>query len=60
MSDQDHALFPVPEARKHSTRITAAQYEALYRQSIEEPEAFWRKQAERLNWIEPFTEISDV
>jgi acetyl-CoA synthetase len=60
MSAQDHALYPVPEARKHSTRVTAEQYTSMYQQSVDDPEAFWRQEAKRLDWMEPFSEISDV
>ena len=33
------------------------EYQRLYRQSIEEPEAFWRGQAERLTWFQPPPEV---
>jgi acetyl-CoA synthetase len=33
------------------TLTTAADYEALYRQSIENPDAFWGEQAKRLDWM---------
>jgi acetyl-CoA synthetase len=42
----------MPAAASEGTACTAAQYEAMYRRSIEEPDAFWREQAERLDWIE--------
>ncbi|GMM92194.1 acetate--CoA ligase [Qipengyuania sp. MTN3-11] len=32
------------------TRCTAEQYEEMYRRSVEEPDAFWREQAERIDW----------
>ena len=35
-------------------------YERLYRESIDDPEGFWRRQAERLDWIEPPTSIMRV
>jgi acetyl-CoA synthetase len=34
-------------------------YEALYRRSIEEPEAFWREQAAELHWFTPPERILD-
>ena len=36
------------------------EYEHMYRQSVEDPEGFWRKQAERLDWFEPFRTVKDV
>ncbi len=32
----------------------------MYRESVENNEAFWRKQAERLDWYEPFHTVKDV
>ena len=36
---------------KAATHCTAEQYEAMYRRSIEDGDAFWLEQAERLDWI---------
>ena len=35
-------------------------YEAMYRRSVDDNEAFWREQAERIDWIEPFETVKDV
>jgi propionyl-CoA synthetase len=34
-------------------------YEAFYQQSIDEPEAFWAEQAQRIHWETPPTQILD-
>ncbi|NBD20474.1 propionate--CoA ligase [Aquabacterium fontiphilum] len=34
-------------------------YDALYRRSIDEPEAFWREQAARIDWHQPFEQVCD-
>ena len=61
MSHHDpNEIFPVPEGRAETAHIDAARYEAMYRQSVENPDAFWREEARRIDWITPFTEISDV
>ncbi len=36
-----------------------ARYLQLYQRSIAQPEAFWAEQAQRLDWITPFSEVSD-
>ncbi|BDW99429.1 acetate--CoA ligase [Maricaulis maris] len=54
------AIFPVSDERAAAAGIDAERYAAMYRQSIEDPDAFWREEAKRIDWIEPFTEISDV
>ncbi|NCN84117.1 MAG: acetate--CoA ligase [Sphingomonadales bacterium] len=33
-----------------STHCTAADYDRLYRESIDDPDSFWSRQAERLDW----------
>ena len=34
-------------------------YADLYRASIEDPETFWRKEAERIDWHQPFSQVLD-
>ena len=53
-------LYPPPTGLTKSAWIDQARYEALYAASIDDPEAFWREQAEReLDWIKPFTRVKD-
>ena len=54
------AIVPVPEEWKKRAYINARDYAALYAESIKDPDAFWKKQAARLDWIKPFTKVSDV
>jgi len=54
------AVYPVSEAVKAKTLLTNEQYQAMYHQSIENPEAFWAQQAQRLLWSKPFTKVKDV
>ncbi|KKB10621.1 acetyl-CoA synthetase [Devosia geojensis] len=42
------------------TRTTAEQYEALYRRSISDPDGFWREEAQRLDWMKPFTKVKNT
>ena len=46
--DSDIVARPAPAMA--GTRTTAGQYEALYRRSVEDADAFWTEQAERLEW----------
>lgn len=34
-------------------------YAEFYRTSIEDPETFWRKEAERIDWHVPFSRVLD-
>ncbi|GAA4810716.1 acetate--CoA ligase [Sphingosinicella ginsenosidimutans] len=50
--------IPVPAARE-GTHCTAAQYEELYRRSIDDPDGFWAEEARRLDWFTAPTRIAD-
>ncbi|WP_417493942.1 acetate--CoA ligase [Maricaulis sp.] len=60
MPSQDQAVYPVPAALKRSTLVTAERYAEMYRQSVEDPDAFWRQEAARLDWMKPFTQVEDT
>jgi len=40
--------------------VNAEQYKSLYAASIEDPDAFWGEQGQRLDWMTPFTKVKDV
>ncbi|WP_164933072.1 AMP-binding protein, partial [Tropicibacter alexandrii] len=40
--------------------VDAAQYEAMYAQSVSESESFWAEQAQRIDWMKQPTEIKNV
>jgi acetyl-CoA synthetase len=53
-------LFPVPEAWRERTRVNAETYAALRAHAKDDPAAFFGEQAERLDWIRPFTIVKDT
>ena len=57
-NDQEfyNKVFPVPERVREKSYIKSrAEYEKLYKESIENPDKFWAKMAnERLSWFKPF------
>ena len=53
-------IYPVPDAVKKRALIDEAQYESMYARSIEDNEGFWAEQAQRIDWIKPFTKVKDV
>ena len=40
--------------------IDGATYRAMYEASIRDPEAFWGKEAKRIDWIKHFTKVKDT
>ena len=48
-----------PESVAAAAHADLEGYETLYRRSLEDPDGFWRDQAERLDWLEAPTRIGD-
>ncbi|MGA7545451.1 MAG: acetyl-coenzyme A synthetase N-terminal domain-containing protein, partial [Methyloceanibacter sp.] len=40
--------------------IDEALYSAMYEASMSDPDKFWAKQAERIDWITPFTKVKNT
>ena len=57
MTDQ---IVPVPGDWKKRGFVSASDYAARYGESVKDPDGFWGKEAARLDWIKPFTKVSDV
>ena len=51
-------VHPVPAEWARRAYVDAAGHAEKYRRSIEEPEAFWREESARIDWIRPWTELS--
>jgi acetyl-CoA synthetase len=60
MTVSEGEVFPVPEAWAARAHMTTAGYEAAVREVEAQPDAYWRKVGERLDWMKPFTEVKDV
>jgi acetyl-CoA synthetase len=57
----DDKIYAVPHATAARAWIDNKRYEALYRESLENTEAFWAKQArDRLDWLTPFSQVKDT
>ncbi len=52
--------FPPSAAFRARARLNdPGEYERLYRESIDQPEAFWGRVARELPWLEPFAQVLD-
>ena len=56
---QDRKYPPSPEFAK-SSHIDAAKYDEMYAASIKDPETFWSRYAQELEWIKPFTKVKNT
>ena len=53
-------IHPVSDAWAKKAWCNAAQYEAMYKRSIENPDGFWGEQAERLDWIKRWDRVKNT
>ncbi|MFC5438320.1 acetate--CoA ligase [Rhodanobacter umsongensis] len=53
-------LYPVDPAFAAAARLRHDDYARLYAESISDPEGFWGRIAQRLDWIKPPTKIKNV
>lgn len=57
-TQQEHRLFPPSAAFAAKAHIKSrAEYDRLYRESIDHPEAFWDRIARELHWFKPWTKV---
>ena len=58
MSEQ--SVFPVSQETLDKTLLTNEQYLEMYEESVNDPDTFWTKQAQRIQWMKPFTKVKNV
>ncbi|WGK70209.1 acetate--CoA ligase [Candidatus Haliotispira prima] len=58
---EDMMTYPIPERVRAGAYISSlSEYQQLYRESMENPRAFWETQAcQMLDWIRPFSQVLD-
>ncbi|ADE40121.1 acetate--CoA ligase [Candidatus Puniceispirillum marinum] len=57
--DADSVFTPSQELATQA-HADDAQYKALYEASIADPDAFWDEHGKRIDWIKPYSQVSDV
>ena len=60
MSNVATQTYPPSEDMAANAHVNAAKYDAMYSASITDPEGFWLEQAQRIDWMKPFTKVKDV
>ena len=53
-------LYPVSAEWAAKALITDEDYQAKYAESVSDPDTFWRKEAQRIDWITPFTKVKNA
>ncbi len=54
------SIYPVPAHINDATLIDKNKYNTLYKQSIDDPESFWREHGKRLDWSTPYTKVKNT
>jgi acetyl-CoA synthetase len=53
-------IYPVPATWAAKAHIDDAGYQLAYARSIADPDAFWREEAQRIDWMTPFTNVKNA
>ena len=53
-------MFEPAAATIDRALIADSEYQTMYAESLADNDAFWAKHGKRIDWIKPYTEISDV
>ena len=56
----ENRQFPPPADHVARAHATAESYQDMYQRSVSDPDAFWAEEGKRIDWIKPYTQISDV
>ncbi|MGV6851821.1 MAG: acetate--CoA ligase [bacterium] len=52
--------YPVDATIAENAWVNKQSYQQMYQQSVEDPDTFWAEQGKRLEWLKPYTKVSDV
>jgi acetyl-CoA synthetase len=55
--DEQRSFPPPPEFSAKAQIKSLAEYEALYKESVEQPEKFWARAAEQLHWFKKWDKV---
>ncbi|MGR7922246.1 acetate--CoA ligase [Zobellella denitrificans] len=53
-------VHPVKAHIAQHALLDEAGYQSMYRQSIEDPDAFWGEQGKQIDWIRPYTKVKNT
>src|SRR5260221_858979 len=53
-------VYAVPRDWAKHAFVDKARYAAMYKESVDDPNRFWAGQAQRIDWIRPFTKVKNT
>jgi acetyl-CoA synthetase len=60
MLDQRDGKYWPDKDMANNAHVDQTQYQAMYKASIEDPEAFWGDHGRRIDWIKPYTRVKNT
>jgi acetyl-CoA synthetase len=52
--------YPILESARNRALIDDATYQAWYKQSVADPQAFWGEHGKRIDWFKPYTKVKNT
>src|SRR6476646_5480821 len=56
----DDKIYEIPAEWKQRGFVDDAKYQEMYARSIKDPNGFWGEQAQRIDWIRPFSKVKNA
>jgi acetyl-CoA synthetase len=53
-------IYDVPAEFAARARFRKDDYQRMYRESVSDPEGFWARTGQRIDWIRPYSKVRDV
>ncbi len=59
LKEKDGMYWPESDMVANA-HVDRAKYDAMYKQSVEDPDGFWGEHGRRIDWIKPFTKVKNT
>ena len=56
----DEKVVEVQDAWRQGAHVDDAKYQAMYKASVSDPDAFWAEHGKRIDWMTPFTKVKNT
>ncbi len=60
MLEQRDGMYWPTESMSKNAHADRAKYDAMYKESVEDPDGFWRREGQRIDWIKPYTKVKNT
>lgn len=57
---EEQKIYPVPQEVVANAWVNKEKYDAMYKESIDNPDAFWGEQGKRIDWMKPYTKVKNT